>query len=78
MRPFPFDAVKVVNLTDLYLTREEYGRAMRHVNKKIGSCRGGIFATCLMIGVLFGAMIDQKRRIDELEEQLNKKDETAG
>lgn len=78
MKPFPFDAVKVVNLTDLYLTREEYGRAMRRVNKKIGSCRGGIFTTCLMIGVLFGAMIDQKRRIDELEEQLNKKDETAG
>lgn len=78
MRPFPFDGVKVINLTDLYLTREEYNRVMRRAHKKISSCQGGIFATCIMIGVLFGAVIDQKRRIDELEERLNKKDETAG
>ena len=78
MRPFPFDGVKVVNLTDLYLTREEHNRVMRRAHKKISSCQGGIFATCIMIGVLFGAVIDQKRRIDELEERLNKKDETAG
>lgn len=78
MRPFPFDAMKVVNLTDLYLTREEHNRAMRRAWKKIGSCRGGLFATGIMIGVLFGAVIDQKRHIDVLEAQLNKKDETAG
>lgn len=78
MRYFPFDAVKVVNLTDLYLTREEHNRAMRRANKKISGCRGGIFAVCIMIGVVFGAVIDQQRRIDRLEEQLNKKDETAG
>ncbi len=78
MRPFPFDAVKVVNLTDFYLTREEHNCATRRVIKKIGRCQVGIFATCMMVGVLFGAAIDQKQRIDELEKQLNKKDETAG
>lgn len=78
MGPFPFDGVKVVNLTDLYLTREEHNRAMRRVHKKISSCHGRIFVTCIMIGALFGAVIDQRRRIYELEERLNKKDETAG
>lgn len=78
MRPFLFDAVKVVNLTDLYLTREEHNRTMRRTCKKISKCQGSVFAACIMIGVLFGAVIDQKRRIDELEDQLNKKDETAG
>ncbi len=78
MGPFPFDAVKVVNLTDFYLTREEHNCAMRRVIKKIGRCQVGLFATCMMVGVLLGAVIDQKQRMDELEEQLNKKDETAG
>lgn len=73
MRSFPFDAVKVVNLTDLYLTREEHNRAMRCAHKKINKCQVGIFATCIMISVLFGAAIEQKRRIDELKEQLNKR-----
>ena len=78
MKLFPFDAVKVIDLTDLYLTRDEHNQAMRRTHKKIDSCRGGIFATFFMVGVLFGVVIDQKRRIDELEEQMHKKDETAG
>lgn len=78
MRPFPFDMLKVVNLTDLYLTREEYNRAMRRAYRKIGKAHGAAFAACFTVGLLIGALIDQKKRIDDLEYRLNKKDETAG
>lgn len=77
MRSF-FDTVKVVNLTDLYLTREEHGCAMRRTYKKIGQCAGGIFALSMLTGILFAAVVEQAKKIDDLEERLTKTDETAG
>lgn len=77
MRLF-FDTVKVVDLTDFYVTREESRLAMRRTRNRIDMCQGLAIAACFMIGVLIGAVVEQKERIDVLEEQLNKKDETAG
>lgn len=73
-----FGTIKVVDLTDFYLTREEHNRAIRRTRKRIGKCESLAFTACLMIGVLIGAVVEQKKRIDDLEERLDKKDETAG
>ncbi len=73
-----FNTAKVVNLADLFVTREECNRAMRNAHKKIGKCVGGIFALSMLTGFLFAAVTEQNKRIDDLEKRLNKKDETAG
>lgn len=69
-------------MNDRYITffvsTDAHDRMIRKMWKKIGQCRGGIFALSMLTGVLFAAVIEQAKRIDDLEERLNKKDETAG
>lgn len=73
----PFDAVKVVNLTDFYLTREENRKQTRrmmrrfsHLNLAIGILGAGMAMLSFMI-------YEDRARLDQME-RAKKKDETAG
>lgn len=82
MMHIPFDIPKAIDLTDFFPTREEHNRAIHRIHKRLNSCQGSTFLLAalvgLSIGMIIGAIGDQKKRIDDLEEILNKKDETAG
>ena len=75
MRDFP--KLTVVNLSELYLTREAFWRAQRRIDRKIGNCKGSIFMLSVVTGLLIGAVIEQKQRLDELERRIKVKDEMA-
>ena len=72
MKTFHFGAVKIVNLTDLYLTREEHSHAIRRIYRRIGEAQSVAFMACLVTGLLVGAVIEQKKRIDDLGSQLRR------
>ena len=77
MKPFFVDALKVVNLTDLYLTREEFGKQMRRQVSRFEKLNLSIFLLSFGM-VMLGCMIfDDRTRLDKLEE-TRKTNETAG
>ena len=47
------------------------------LNRKIRQCKGSIFMLSMLSGILLGVVIEEKRRIDELEERV-KRIEMAG
>lgn len=61
-----------------FVSTDAHDRMIRRMWKKIGQCRGGIFALSMLTCILFAAAVEQGQKIIELEERLNKKDETAG
>jgi hypothetical protein len=68
MKMNDFPIIGIVDTSDLYLTRDEYRRAIKKLRRGIGLCKGCIFALFVFVGIL----------AEVVNEKQNTKDETAG
>ena len=63
-------------MNDKYITffvsTDAHDRLIRRMWKKVGQCKGSIFALSLLSGVSLAMILELKRRVDELEARLNK------
>lgn len=73
-----FRKIAFVNLSELYVTREQYNTALRRMNRRLRNCRGSIFLLFCCIGLLGGVVTEQQLRLESIERQIREKDEMAG
>lgn len=73
-----FRKMAFVNLSELYVTREQYDKALRQMNRRLRNCRGSIFLLFCCIGLLGGIVAEQQLRLESIELQIREKDEMAG
>lgn len=73
-----FRKIAFVNLSELYLTREQHEKALRQMNRRLRNCRGFIFLLFCCVGLLAGIAAEQKLRLENIEWQIREKDEMAG
>lgn len=66
-----FRKIAFVNLSELYVTREQHEKALRQMNRRLKDCRGSIF-------LLGGVVAEQQLRLENIERQIREKDEMAG
>ena len=67
--------VKVINLSDLYLTKMEHEKDVRRLLRRCHKLNCSIYILCLGIGLLGAMIYEDRKRIYALEKE---KDETAG
>lgn len=67
-----------VDLSDLYLTKAEYDKAIRRMRRRIRNCTASTFWLSLGLGSLAGCVYILEKRIATLERKIREKDETAG
>ena len=73
-----FRKIAFVNLSELYLTREQHEKALRQMNRRLRNCRGFVFLLFCCVGLLAGVATEQKLRLENIEWQIREKDEMAG
>lgn len=54
------------NLT-FFVSTDAHDRIIHKLCKKVGKCQSSVLMLSFTIGILFAMMIEQKQRIDELE-----------
>lgn len=73
-----FRRIAFVNLSELYVTREQHEKALRQMNRRLKDCRGSIFLLFCCVGLLGGVVAEQQLRLENIERQIREKDEMAG
>lgn len=64
----------VIDLNDVYLSRKDFQRIERKLNRKIAKMNLSLAIACFSIGCMFGMILENRERICNLE----KNEETAG
>lgn len=70
-----FPTTKIINLSDLYLTRIEHEKDVRRLLRRCHKLNGAIYILSFGIGLLGAMIYEDRKRIYAMEKE---KDETAG
>lgn len=61
----------------VFVSTSKHDRIMRRLMKDLKRCKSSLFVFSIFSGIGLAMLMEQKHRINELEERLNK-NETAG
>lgn len=53
-----------------FVSTDAHDRILRKLCRKVGKCRGSILMLSFTTGILFAMIIEQKKRLDELENRV--------
>lgn len=58
------------NHLTFFVSTDAHDRILRKLWRKVGKCQGSVLMLSFTTGILFAMVIEQKQRIDELENHV--------